>query len=57
VHFIKNDKTNLRQIFFSGFRRKYLFKTTWIKKQCTQPFNCRGLCWIVYAYWWVMWRV
>jgi len=30
--FLENDKTDLRQIFFSGFKRKHLSITTCIKK-------------------------
>jgi len=35
--FLENDETDLRQIFFSGFRRKHLFITPCIEKHCTRP--------------------
>jgi len=35
----KNDKTDLRQLFFSEFRRKHLFITIYIETQCTRPLN------------------
>jgi len=34
--FLENDKTNLRQIFFSELWRKHLFITAFIQKQCTR---------------------
>jgi len=34
--FLKNDKTDVRPIFLV-FRRKHLFITTCIEKQCTRP--------------------
>jgi len=30
---------SLAKKFFLGFRRKHLFITTYIEKQCTQPLN------------------
>jgi len=33
--FLENDKTDLRQIFFSGFRRKHLFITIYIESTAT----------------------
>jgi len=33
--FLVNDKTDLPQNFFSGFRRKHLFIITCIEKHCT----------------------
>jgi len=43
--FLENDKTNQRQ-FLLGFRRKHLFITTCIEKQCTRPL--RELIWIAF---------
>jgi len=37
---------DLRQSFFSGFRRKHLFITTCIEKQCTRPLNWLQLVYI-----------
>jgi len=35
--FLENDKTDLRQKFFSEFKRKQLFITICIEKHCTRP--------------------
>jgi len=35
--FLENVKTDLRQNFFSGFRRKHLLITTCVEKHCTRP--------------------
>jgi len=36
--FLENAKMDFRQVF-SWFRRKHLFITTCIEKQCTRPLN------------------
>jgi len=37
--FLENDKTDLRQFFFSEFRRKHLFITIYIENHYTQPLS------------------
>jgi len=39
--FFRKRQDGSTQIFFSGFRRKQLFITTCIEKQCTQPLKGR----------------
>jgi len=37
--FLEDESTDLRENFFSGFRRKHLIITTNVEKQCTPALN------------------
>jgi len=37
--FLEDNSKDLRENFFQGFRRKHLFITTHVEKQCTRALN------------------
>jgi len=48
--FLETTRRICAKFFFSWFRRKHLFITTCIEKQCTPAFNTRSLSCKSYLY-------